>query len=233
MNRFVLDTSIFTNPDVFRAFGTDAQEAILTFSRLARATGAEFYMPGSVYEELGNIKNLSEVAAEFESVVRIRSPRKHEITIPSALLYELIEEVRYRIDRGLRIAEDAAKEAAQSTVDPGKLINKLRGRYREALRQGILDSKEDVDVLLLSFELDGSLVCADEGLRKWADKVGIEIVHPLNFRSILENRAMPARLTGENGASATPILTPASTSHTHTIKTPNKPTREGTEKIID
>ena len=189
MNRFVLDTSIFTNPDVFRAFGPDAQEAIRTFSRLARATGAEFFMPGSVYEELGKIKDLSDVAADFESVVRIRSPRKHELTIPGALLYELIEEVRYRIDRGLRIAEDAAKEAARSTADPGKLIGKLRGRYREALRQGILDSKEDVDVLLLSFELEGSLVCADEGLRKWADKVGIEIIHPLNFRQILEKHA--------------------------------------------
>jgi len=185
MNRFVLDTSIFTNPDVFRTFGPDAQEAIRTFSRLARATRAEFFMPGSVYEELGKIKDLTEVAADFESVVRIRSPRKHELTIPGALLYELIEEVRYRIDRGLRIAEEAAKEAAQAGADPGMLINKLRGRYREALRRGILDSKEDVDVLLLAFELEGSLVCADEGLRKWADKVGIEIVHPLNFRQIL------------------------------------------------
>jgi hypothetical protein len=54
---------------------------------------------------------------------------------------------------------------------------------------GILDSKEDVDVLLLSFELEGSLVCADEGLRKWADKAGIEIIHPLNFRRILEKHA--------------------------------------------
>lgn len=189
MNRFVLDTSIFTNPDVFRAFGPDAQEAILCFVRLARATRCEFFMPGSVYEELGKIKDLSEVGAEFESVVRIRSPRKHELTIPGAFLYELIEEVRYRIDRGLRIAEEAAKEAAHSTEDPGKLINRLRGRYREALRQGILDSKEDVDVLLLSFELEGALVCADEGLRKWADKVGIEIVHPTNFRRILESLA--------------------------------------------
>jgi RNA ligase partner protein len=186
MQRFVLDTSIFTNPDVFRGFGADAQEAIRRFSGLARATGAEFYMPGSVYEELCKIKDLSTVGAEFESVVRIRSPRKHEITIPGALLYELIEEVRYRIDRGLRIAEEAAKEAAQSTEDPGRLINKLRGRYREALRQGILDSKEDADVLLLSFELEAALVSADEGLRKWADKVGIEIVHPLNFPRILE-----------------------------------------------
>jgi RNA ligase partner protein len=186
MNRFVLDTSIFTNPDVFRAFGPDAQEAIRSFAELARATGAEFFMPGSVYEELGKIKDLSRVAADFESVVRIRSPRKHELTIPGALLYELIEEVRYRIDRGLRIAEEAAKEAAKASTDPGQLINKLRGRYREALRRGILDSKEDVDVLLLSFELEGAVVCADEGLRKWADKVGIEIVHPLNFRRILE-----------------------------------------------
>jgi len=60
MNRFVLDTSIFTNPDVFRTFGPDAQEAIRTFSRLARATRAEFFMPGSVYEELGKIKDLTE-----------------------------------------------------------------------------------------------------------------------------------------------------------------------------
>jgi len=189
MNRFVLDTSIFTNPDVFRSFGPNAQAAIRTFARLARATQRDFFMPGSVYEELGKIKDLSDVAADFESVVRIRSPRKHILTIPGALLYELIEEVRYRIDRGLRIAEDAAKEAIQATDDPGKRINKLRGRYREALRQGILDSKEDVDVLLLSFELDAALVCADEGLRKWADKVGIEIVNPLNFRHILETLA--------------------------------------------
>jgi RNA ligase partner protein len=189
MNRFVLDTSIFTNPDVFRAFGADAQDAIRNFSLLARQTDREYFMPGSVYEELGKMKDLSGVGADFESVVRIRSPRKHNVTIPGTLLYELIEEVRYRIDRGLRIAEEAAKEAAHTTDDPGKLINKLRGRYREALRQGILDSKEDVDVLLLSFELDAALVCADEGLRKWADKVGIEIVHPLNFRHILEKIA--------------------------------------------
>ena len=189
MNRLVPDTSLFTNPDGFRSFGADAQEAIRVFSRLARSTGRDFFMPGSVYEELGKIKDLSEVAADFEAVVRLRSPRKHELTIPGTLLYELIEEVRYRIDRGLRIAEDAAKEAARSLDDPGKLINRLRGRYREALRQGILDSKEDVDVLLLSFELDATLVCADEGLRKWADKVGIEVVHPLNFRAILEKLA--------------------------------------------
>jgi RNA ligase partner protein len=189
MSSFVLDTSIFTNPDVFLQFGDDAQTAILTFSGLAARVPADFFMPGSVYAELSKIKDLREVAADFEAVVGIRSPRKHDLTIPGALLYELIEEVRYRIDRGLRIAEEAAMAATQTTHDQGRLINKLRSRYREALRQGILDSKEDVDVLLLAYELDAVLVCADQGLRTWADKVGIKLIDARHFRRILQNRA--------------------------------------------
>ena len=189
MKRFILDTSLFTNPDVFAQFGPDAQQAIRAFTRLACRVDAEFYMPGSVYEELSKMKDLREIAADFESVVGLRSPRKHDLTIPSELLYELIEELRHRIDRGLRIAEELAAEVARKIEDHGQLINKLRGRYRETLRQGILDSKEDVDVLLLAYELDGIVVSADEGLRKWADKVGIKILDPHHFRRILENLA--------------------------------------------
>ncbi len=189
MDRFILDTSVFTNPDVFKQFGPTSQEAIQDFVRLAARVDAEFYMPGSVYVELGKVKNLDEVAADFESVVRLRAPRKFDLEIPGELLYELIEEVRHRIDRGLKIAEEAAKAALQSTEDPGQLITKLRGRYREALRQGILDSKEDVDVLLLAYELDGVLISADEGLRKWGDKVGITIMNPRHMKHILTNLA--------------------------------------------
>jgi RNA ligase partner protein len=189
MKRFILDTSLFTNPDVFLQFGTDAQQAILSFARIACRVDAEFFMPGSVYDELSKMKDLREIAADFESVVGLRSPRKHDLNIPSELLYELIEEVRHRIDRGLRIAEELAGEAARNVDDHGQLINRLRGRYRETLRQGILDSKEDVDVLLLAYELDGIVVSADEGLRKWADKVGIKVLDPRHFRRILENLA--------------------------------------------
>ena len=150
---------------------------------------AQFFMPLSVYRELGKMKDLGTAAADFESVVSLRSPRKFDLRIPGELLYELIEEVRQRIDRGLKIAEEAAKAALASGDDKGELINKLRGRYREALRQGILDSKEDADVLLLAYELDGILVSADEGMRKWADKVGITIADPNHFYRILENLA--------------------------------------------
>ncbi len=188
MERFVLDTSVFTNPDVFTQFGETAQVAIENFVSLARRVDARFYMPTSVYEELGKVKELGDLAADFESAVRIRSPRKFNLMIPGEILYAFIEEVRTRIDRGLRIAEELTKiasQAAEQTADSGQLINRLRGRYREALRQGILDSKEDVDVLLLAYELDGTLVSADEGMRKWADKVGIQIVSPRHLRRIL------------------------------------------------
>lgn len=74
-------------------------------------------------------------------------------------------------------------------LDTGKLIGKLHGRYRKALRQGKFDSKEELGALSLSFELEGSLVCVDEGLRKRPDKVSIEIIHPLDFRRILEKAA--------------------------------------------
>ena len=94
MDRFVLDTSIFTNPNVYRQFGDTTRDAVRGFVKVAVRLNAEFYMPGSVYDELCKIKDLGEVAADFESVVRLRSPRKFDLDIPSELLYELIDEVR-------------------------------------------------------------------------------------------------------------------------------------------
>ncbi|WP_121013172.1 RNA ligase partner protein [Hydrogenivirga caldilitoris] len=189
MENFVLDTSVFTNPDVYETFGErDQLGAIENFIHLAIHSGAKFYMPSSVYDEMLKMLDLGPLSAEFEMVVRIRSPRKYDIRIPSEVLYELIEEVRHRINKGLRIAEEHTKEAGKITeADVGKVINKLREKYRDALRQGIIDSREDVDVLLLAYELDGTVVTADEGLRRWADKVGIKLINPRNFRGILES----------------------------------------------
>jgi RNA ligase partner protein len=68
----------------------------------------------------------------------------------------------------------------------GIYITKLRERYREAMRRGIIDSKEDADLFLLAYELNGTLVSADEGLKKWADRAGIKRINALNLRKILE-----------------------------------------------
>ncbi len=187
MECFVLDTSVFTNPSVYGQFGEDSLAAIASFLGLAHRTRAEFYMPTSVYEELRQMKDLHGLAPEFELTVRIRSPRRFNLQVPAGLLYEFIDEVRVRIDRGLRIAEEHAKMGRLGgEQDSGRVINRLRERYREALRRGIIDSREDVDALLLAYELDGVLVSADEGLRKWADKVGVKILTTGHLRHVLE-----------------------------------------------
>ena len=187
MERFILDTSVFTNPDIYTQFGDSSEAAITSFLRIARQTRAEYYMPTSVYDELRLMKDLDNIAPQFQAVVRIRSPRKFNLQIPASIIYEFIDEVRGRINRGLRIAEEHAKMGREGTVEEvGRVINRLRERYREALRRGIIDSREDMDVMLLAFELDGALVAADEGLRTWADKVGVKILMPQHLRVVLE-----------------------------------------------
>jgi RNA ligase partner protein len=188
MEKFVLDTSIFTNPDIYGQFGENTQLAMRRFLEIAQLSNVEFFMPSSVYDELNTMKDLDQIAPDFEAMVRIRSPRKYNINIPAEIVYEFIDEVRKRIDRGLRVAEEHTKlgHAGSMEKDIGPVINRLRERYRETLRQGIIDSREDMDVLLLAFELDGVLVAADEGLRTWADKIGVKILIPKHLRRILE-----------------------------------------------
>jgi hypothetical protein len=187
METFILDTSIFTNPHVFKQFGEDFEGAVKVFTTLAFRSRAEFYMPTAVYEELHKMRELGELEADFERVVKIRSPRRLHLSIPSELLYEFIEEVRMRIDRGLKIAEEWTRRArSEAENNMGIYITKLRERYREAMRRGIIDSKEDADLFLLAYEMNGTLVSADEGLKKWSDRAGIKRINALNLRKILE-----------------------------------------------
>ncbi len=187
MEKYVLDTSIFTNRHVSNQFDEEFPAAIELFCSLAFRTPAEFYMPTAVYEELRKMRELGALEADFQRTVKIRSPRRLDLPIPSELLYEFIEEVRMRIDRGLRIAEEWTRRAAtEGTGDTGIYIAKLRERYRDAMRRGLIDSKEDADLFLLAYELDGTLVSADEGLKKWADKAGVKLVNALHLRRIME-----------------------------------------------
>lgn len=188
MEHFVLDTSLFTNPNVYIQFDPDPQKALLDFVRLALScTRAHFSMPYSVYEELLTMRDLAESVGIFQAAVHLRSPRRYNLMIPSGILYELIDEVRIRIDKGLRIAEEWTKKAGGLGEEPTEvLVSKLRERFRATMRQGIIDSKEDMDVLLLAYELDAILVSADEGLRTWANKAGIKLLDCRHFKSTLE-----------------------------------------------
>jgi hypothetical protein len=185
--RLVLDTSIFTNPDTRAPFGPTTALAVAAFVERVRQLPARLrcYMPPSIFDELKNFLDPDEVPPDFEYVVALKSPNRYHLMVPGFLLYELIDDIRGRIDRGLRVAEKAVREGSSAEVE--MTINRLRNEYREALRAGLLDSREDVDLLLLARDLDAALVSSDEGVVKWAERLGIRLIHPDNLRRIVDS----------------------------------------------
>jgi uncharacterized protein len=184
--KLVLDTSVFTNPDTAQAFGDSAAEAFAAFIEVARgARGLEFIMPPSIYEELRHFLGDGELPDDLELVVALRAPNRYRVHVPGFLLYELIDDLRRRIDRGLRVAERALREAGGREVE--RSIGRLRDQYRAALRSGLLDSREDVDLILLASELDAAVVSSDRAVVTWAEKLGLRLVDPHNLRRLCES----------------------------------------------
>lgn len=191
-HQFVLDTSLFTNPDTAEQFGKNAADAVAVFTKLVRPAQSVLrcYMPQSIYEELQGFVGAQKMPAEFELVIHLQSPSRYDVRVSGFVLYELIDDIRRRIDRGLRVAEKAVRAAHPSNVET--VVNKLRGEYREVLRAGLLDSREDLDLILLARELDAALVSSDQGLTSWADRLGIRLIHPQRIRAILDELVVEA-----------------------------------------
>lgn len=182
--RVVLDTSVFVNPDVRAGLGGTPTEALENFLALSERAGpVEFYMPPSVFEELMNFVKKEDLSGGLLLHLRQKPPSLYELTTPAVFLYELIDDIRDRVNKGLRLAEKAVRGAAQKK--PDELIKDLRAKYREALREGVIDSREDVDLILLAKELDALLVSADQGAVKWAEKLGVRWLLPEKFHEFL------------------------------------------------
>ncbi len=182
--RAVLDTSLFVNPDVRASFGENPTAALENFLFLAAQVPVfEFYMPPSIFSELQNFVEPGKITGELLVYLHQKPPRKFELTVPAVFIYELVEEIRDRVNKGLRIAERAARNPEGKPTD--EVVQELRRKYREALREGIIDSKEDVDLVLLARELDALLVTADQGLIKWAEKLGVKWLIPERFKDYM------------------------------------------------
>jgi len=183
-DRVVLDTSLFVNPEVRDGFGSSPTEAIDNFLKIAEGIPElEFYMPSSIFEELMNFVDRRKVPGRMLALIHQKSPNKYEMTCPAIFLYELIEDIRDRVNKGLRIAEKTERCAGKA--DERELIQGMRKNYREALREGIIDSKEDVDLILLAKELEALLVTADRGAITWAEKLGVRWLLPDKFKDYL------------------------------------------------
>lgn len=186
----ILDTSVFVNPDSRTFFGNTPKEAFSNFlDQLKDKKHINCYIPPSVYEELA--KFIEKMPPTKKTVlINKKPPSSYQTPIPAMLVYEFIEEIRLRINKGLRIAEKYTRKGLMAPVPTKKerseeLIKNLRQEYRVALREGIIDSKEDFDLVLLSKELNAYLATSDLGLVKWAQKLGITCINAQELKEIV------------------------------------------------
>ncbi len=186
-----IDTSIFVNPASRVYFGQTPGEALNNFlQKLKEKKDIFCYMPPSVYEELMKFVE-NKPAAKDALLLHKKPPSSYQTSVPSLFLYEFIEEFRVRVNKGLRIAEKYTRNELKIKPEGARLdeeiIKRLREEYRIALREGIIDSKEDFDLLLLAKELDASLASSDNGLIKWAQKLGIPALSAEELKELLED----------------------------------------------
>lgn len=181
-NKYVIDTSLFVNPHARNKFGKSPSTAVRGFVKKLSKLDMEVYMPPSVFKELNNFVDQKSID-ELELAVRKRSPNTYSIYLPAAVLYDFIEDIRRRINKGMRVAEQFAKD---NRPDNDEKLRKLREKYREAMRTGILDSEEDFELVLLAKELEATLVTSDEGVLKFANQIGCEWLPADKFHALME-----------------------------------------------
>ncbi|WP_380677791.1 RNA ligase partner protein [Salinigranum sp. GCM10025319] len=211
--RFVLDTSLFLSEEIRRE-GENVDAAV---SRLLDSVATaklrhniSCYMPPSVADELTAMLQSRGVSEEVFSklntwVIR-KSPARLELVVPAELVYRFVDELEDRIDRGLRVSEKAVRRAEQSRDGPAEgngtgktevdqVVSDLRDEYRTTLRRGVIDSREDFDLLLLARELDAGVVTEDTGIISWADDFGLRYLRGREFPTLLEEYLRAAEAT--------------------------------------
>jgi RNA ligase partner protein len=184
MDRFVIDTSLFVNPLARKHFGKDPSSAILSFLKKLEGKNMEVYMPPSVFKELGNFAQ-AKVMDQLDIAIKKRSPNTYGIYLPAAVFYDFIDDIRARMNKGMRLAEDFAKDNRPENDDK---LRSLREKYRSAMRAGILDSVEDFELVLLAKEMDATLISSDEGVIHFADQIGVEWLGAEKFHALMKKK---------------------------------------------
>ena len=201
--RFVLDTSVFITDEI-RRDDEDVEAAVLRLLGLVADAklqlGISCYVPPSIHAELTGMLDDRDVSDDvYEKlntwVIR-KNPAHFEVMIPADVVYQFVNEMSDRVNRGLRISERAVREAQElddTTLEDhdyktevDQLVGNLRDKYRRTLRQGILDSKEDFDLLVLARELEAGVVTEDQGIINWAEDFGLRYMYGREFPALLE-----------------------------------------------
>ena len=205
MENFILDTNLFFNIGAGLEMGKTTEAIVVKLTEIIKKfkknQRANFYMPPRIVDEFLSFfedKN-QEFIKNFLSVINIKSPSPSNIDFSSQIFYRLVEDIRNRSYRGLSIAEEEIVRAGEAMIGKkteskkdfqiaiGKFIKNFRDRYRNATRTGFLDSVADLDLIVLSKEIDGFLVTSDEGVLSWGRIFGIREMPSSVFQKRLED----------------------------------------------
>ena len=200
--RFVLDTSLFLTEEIRRDGASLAETLDRLLDLIAEARlelNISCYYPPSIYEELTTMLEDRDVPPETVSKLNTwvikKNPARFEVMIPAEIVYRFIDEMSDRVNRGLRVSEKAVRRAEESEDEPehehmsavDRVVSELRDEYRRTLRQGVLDSREDFDLLVLARELDAGVVTEDRGIINWAEDFGLRYLRGRDFPALLDD----------------------------------------------
>jgi len=188
--KFVIDTSAFTAIGEYREDIKRNINELIDLIAKGKEANIRCYVPPSVWKETKRMLERKEIPDEqinkLNSWLIQKSPNKTDLKVPANFIYQYVGEVRQNIDKGLREAEKAVKRTENDPEPASEIISDLRDRYRRALRQGILDSREDLSILLLAKELDGGIVAKDAGIEDWAKEWGIRYLSAEAFPALIK-----------------------------------------------
>ncbi len=187
--RFVIDTSAFIGVGESKKADLKHVKLMVKLLGNARKHSITCYTPPAVWNEL---KGMLERSGYTEKLIKTldarlvqKSPSRRELMVPAEFVYEYISEIRDRMNKALREAEKAVFKKGENRPDD-IVLRELRQNFKIIMRQGIVDSKEDLDVLFLAKELDAGVVSRDKGIMEWADKWGIRFIHAESFPELLK-----------------------------------------------
>lgn len=205
MANYIIDTSFCFNTEINSGYGKNPREVISNLTadiKIAKAAGHNFYIPPRVVDEFLTFLNRDEEPVQtFLAECIVQSPQTAALTVPAAMMYDFVDDIRQRSLQGLNIAEDEVTKASQTILETapqnkidfqktiGTHIQKLRERYRHATRFRFLDSVVDLDIILLAHQLDATVVTADEGVVVWGRKLGVREILPEVFKQQLATQS--------------------------------------------
>lgn len=193
MDTYILDTNLFFNMQAGLNFGKTTDEVIKNMTLCGKKV--ELFMPPRIVEEFLSFfenkeqDNIKKLLAE----ITVKSPVIESFEFPASVFYTLVDDVRNRSYRGLRVGEEEIEQAGKSLMNAGTLskmdfqkrvgqqIKGFRDRYRQATRVGFLDSVADLDIIVLAKEVNGTVISTDEGLLKWSRLFGVKEMSPSVF----------------------------------------------------